>query len=84
METEREISAKYSEGDLSLQNTMRAILVHTCARELIEMLDWRKFFVILFFLFQKIEIKYWLLFSQIIVPLCSKCDTIYDACEYCK
>ena len=44
VETEREISAKYSEGDLSLQNTMRAILVHTCARELIEMLDWRKFF----------------------------------------
>ena len=49
VETEREISAKYSEGDLSPQNTMRAILVHTYARELIEMLDWRKFFSILIF-----------------------------------
>ena len=53
VETEREISAKYSEGDLSLQNTMRAILVHTCARELIEMLDWRKFFSILIFVISK-------------------------------
>ena len=53
VETEREISAKYSEGDLSLQNTMRAILVHTCARELIEMLDWRKFFGILIFVISK-------------------------------
>ena len=48
-----EISAKYSEGDLSLQNTMRAILVHTHARELIEMLDWRKLFGILIFVISK-------------------------------
>ena len=53
LETEREISAEYSEEDLSLQNTMRAILVHTHDRELIEMLDWRKFFGILIFVISR-------------------------------
>ena len=54
-----------------MQDTMTDISVFAYAGLVAGNVGLEKIFCYTIFLFQKIEIKYWLLFSQIIVPLCS-------------